>query len=338
MDEAWKQELLQLPGRQDEIDWLRDKLEVLSVREEIILSAALQRRPPETAANMIDHMLSIPYYEVCAGASSYVALGKFFMEYENPVKLPNDALSFVDLGSLGWQYEDLHPGTFIGNDYVTFYPEMTALLPKYDGVHLPQQDYDWSLRLKLNSAAKPEGVWVCLPDYDEINEDRPGDIQIALRELEVDHISECTILDVRCALHGITGFTEYSNLADLIYDGQNLGILMDERGQGQPHFMEHFLAALELEDCDSLKGALDIAGNLHCYDLVLTSGLADYGKTALRQTEGTILNDCIDYEGYAEQLLEQQDFWCALDGEAYIKRNAQALVSDYVQPSPEMTM
>lgn len=59
---------------------------------------------------------------------------------------------------------------------------------------------------------------------------------------------------------------------------------------------------------------------------------------ALSQTEGTILNDCIDYEGYAEQLLEQQDFRCALDGEAYIKRNAQALVSDYVQPSPEMTM
>ena len=103
----------------------------------------------------------------------------------------------------------------------------------------------------------------------------------------------CTILDVRCTLPGITGFTECSDLADLIYDGQNLGILLDERGQGQPHFMEHFLAALELEGCDSLKGALDIANNLHCYDFVLTSGLADYGKTALRQTEGTILNDCM---------------------------------------------
>ena len=68
------------------------------------------------------------------------------------------------------------------------------------------------------------------------------------------------------------------------------------------------------------------------------SGLADYGRTALRQTEGTILNDCIDYEGYAEQVLEQKGFRCALGGEAYIKRNAQTFVSDYAQPSPEMTM
>lgn len=337
MDEAWKQELLRLPGRQDEIGWLRDRLEVLSVKEEIALSAALQRQSPETSADMINHILDIPYYEVCAGANSYAALGELFLEHDNPTRLPAEALAFVDKDVLGEKYEDLHPGLFIGNCYVE-YPSTEIKLPQYDGVHLPRQDYDWSLRLKLASAAKPDGVWVCLPDYDEINEDRPGDIEIALRELEVERNGECALLDVRCTLPRITGFTEYSNLADLIYDGQNLGILLDERGQGQPHFMEHFLAALELEDCYSLKGALDIANNLHCYDFVLTSGLADYGKRALRQTEGTILNDCIDYEGYAEQLLEQQGFRCALDGEAYIKRNAQTFVSDYVQPSPEMTM
>lgn len=337
MDEAWKQELLRLPGRQDEIGWLRDRLEVLSVKEEIALSAALQRQPPETLADVINHVLNIPYYEVCAGANSYVALGEFFLEHDNPTKLPAEALAFVDKDVLGEKYEDLHPGLFIGSDYVE-YPSKEIKLPQYDGVHLPRQNYDWSLRLKLASAAKPDGVWVCLPDYDEINEDRPGDIEIALRELEVEHNGECALLDARCALPRITGLMEYSDLADLIYDGQNLGIVLDERGQGQPHFIEHFLAALELEDCGSLKGALDIAGNLRCYDLVLTSGLADYGKRALRQTEGTILNDCIDYEGYAEQLLEQQGFRCALDGEAYIKRNAQTFVSDYVQPSPEMTM
>lgn len=337
MDEAWKQELLRLPGRQDEIDWLRDRLEMMSVREEIILSGATWADQPRTAADAIQHIISIPYYEVCAGANSYAALGEFFLEHDNTTKLPPEALAFVDKDVLGERYEDLHPGIFIGSDYV-IYHAMNVPLPKYDGVHLPQQDYDWSLRLKLGSAAKPEGVWVCLPDYNEINEDRPGDIQIALRELEVKHISECTLLDARCVLPGITGFTEYSDLADLIYDGQNLGILLDERGQGQPHFMEHLLAALELEDCDSLKGALDIANNLRCYDLVLTSGLADYGKMALRQIEGTILNDCIDYEGYAEQVLEQKGFRWALDGEAYIKRNAQTFVSNYVQPSPEMTM
>lgn len=337
MDEAWKLELLRLPGREDEIGWLKSRLETMSVREEIILSGSIWADQPRTAADVVQHIICIPYLDICAGANSYTALGEFFLEHDNTTKLPPEALAFVDKDALGERYEDLHPGIFIGSDYV-IYQEMDKPVPGYDGIHLPQQDYDWSLRLKLASAAKPEGVWVCLPDYDEINEDRPGDIQIALRELEVEHISECTILDVRCTLPRITGFTEYSDLADLIYDGQNLGILLDERGQGQPHFMEHFLAALELEDCYSLKGALDIANNLHCYDFVLTSGLADYGKSALRQTEGTILNDCIDYEGYAEQVLEQQGFRRALDGEAYIKRNAQTFVSDYVQPFPEMTM
>lgn len=338
MNEARKQELLRLPGRQDEIEWLRDRLEVISAREEIILRGATWDDQPRTAADAIQYIISIPYYEVCAGANSYVALGEFLLKHDNiTLKLPPEALAFVNKEVLGKRFTDLHPGIFTGNDYV-IYHSMNMTLPQYDGVHLPKQNYDWILRLKLASAAKPEGVWVCLPDYDEINEDRPGDIQIALRELEVEHISECTILDVRCALHGITGFTEYSDLADLIYDGQNLGILLDDRGQGQPHFMEHFLAALELEDCDRLKDAMDIANNLHCYDFVMTSGLAEYGRTVLYQIEGTILKDCIDYEGYAEQVLEQKGFRCALNGEAYIKRNAQTFVGDYVQPPPEMTM
>lgn len=339
--EAWKQELLQLPGRQDEIEWLRYRLEVMSVREEIILSAALQYRPPETAANAINHILSIPYYDVCAGAGSYAALGEFYLKYESPMRIPNDAFAFVDMETLGERYEDLHPGLFVGDSYV-LYPEPDFRPPKYDGVHLPQQDYDWSLRLKLGSAARPEGVWVCLPDYDEISEEKPGDIQMALRELEVEHISNCTLLDARCALPEITGLLEYNDLADLIYDGQNLGILMDEQGQGQPHFMERFQAALELEGCDSLRGAIDIAQNLRCYDMVPASDLKRYGQEALHhehiQEGSEIFGDCIDYEGYARQVLEQKGFQSALGGKAYVARNDQTFVSDYEQSPPEMTM
>lgn len=336
MDE-WKQELLRLPGRANEAEWLKNRLEVLSVREEIILSAALQRQPPETAADTINHILSIPYHEVCADTGSYAALGEFFLEHDNTTKLPPEALAFIDKDALGQQYENLHPGLFIGNCYVE-YPSAKTKLPQYDGIHLPTEDYSWSLRLKLASAAKPEGIWLCLPDYDDINEDRPGEVEIAFQELEVEHNSECTLLDARCVLPGITGLMEYDELADLIYDGQNLGILLDEQGQGQPHFMEHFLSALELEGCDILRGALDIAQNLRCYDLVLTSELERYGRDALHQAGGTILDGCIDYEGYALQVLEQKGFQSVLDDEAYIARNGQTFVSDYAQPSPEMTM
>ena len=341
--EAWKQELLQLPGRQDEIEWLRYQLEVMSVREEIILSAALQYRPPETVVDMINRILSIPYYDVCAGVGSYAALGKFFLEYESPVTLPNDAFAFVDMETLGERYEDMHPGLFVGNNYVV-YPEPDSHPPRYDGVHLPRQDYDWSLRLKLGSAAKPEGVWVCLPDYDEISEEKLGDIKMALKELKMEFIGDCRLLDAKCFLPEITGLMEYDDLADLIYDGQNLGIILDEQGQGQPHFMERFQAALELEGCDTLKEAIDISQNLHCYDLVLANDLEHYGQKALHheyihiQDGSEIFSDCIDYEGYAKQVLEQKGFQCVLNGKAYVARNEQTFVSDYVRAPPEMTL
>ena len=341
--EAWKQELLQLPGRQDETEWLRYRLEVMSVREEIVLSAARQYQPPKTAADMINRILSIPYYNVCAEAGSYAALGEFFLKYESPVTLPNDAFAFVDMETLGKRYEDMHPGLFVGNNYVVC-PEPDFRPPQYDGVYLPQQDYDWSLRLKLGSAAKPEGVWVCLPDYNEISEEKPGDIEIAFQELEVEHNGECTLLNAKCPLSGITGRMEYGDLADLIYDGQNLGIILDERGQGQPYFIERFQAALELEGCDTLKEAIDISQNLHCYDLVLANDLEHYGQKALHheyihiQDGSEIFSDCIDYKGYARQLLEQKGFQCVLNGKAYVARNDQTFVSEYAQSPPEMTM
>lgn len=106
--------------------------------------------------------------------------------------------------------------------------------------------------------------------------------------------------------------------------------------------MERFQAALELEGCDSLRGAIDIAQNLHCYDLVPESDLERYGQEALYheyiQEGSEIFGDCIDYEGYARQVLEQKGFQSALGGKAYIVRNDQTFVSEYVQSPPEMTM
>lgn len=42
--------------------------------------------------------------------------------------------------------------------------------------------------------------------------------------------------------------------------------MLQEQGQGEPRFLEKFRAALEYEQCHDLKLALDIAGNLNCYD------------------------------------------------------------------------
>lgn len=336
--EAWKEALLYLPGQPEETKWLKSKLETLSAREEIILQAALQRQPAKASEDVIRSVLSIPYYEVCPNVDSYADLGRFFMEYENTTKIPPEALAFVDMETLGCRYAALRPGVFTGFCYVQYPPE-NIKLPHYDGIQLPAEDYSWSLRLKIASDAKPDGVWICLPDYEDIAQDKPGEIEIAFQELEVEFNSECILLDAKCVLPGITDLLEYGDLADLIYDGQELGIMLDERGQGQPDYIRRLLAALEYEGCNTLRNALDIAKNLHCYDMVLESELESYGKQALSGVTGTTLDGCIDYEGYARQLLRQRGFHSALNGTAYIARNTQTFVSSYVhQKPPEMTM
>lgn len=334
--ETWKEDLLNLSGRQDEIDWLRDRLETMSVREEIILAAALRRQPPETSANVISRILSIPSYGVYTGAGSYAGLAEFFLEYRNDVEIPPDALAFIDKAALGRRYGSLHPGMFIRNSYVECPTIGESRL--YDGIHLPTEKYDWSLRLRLASAARPEGVWVCLPDHDDFNNEGLGEIRLAFEELNVEHISQCTLLDARCVLPEINDLMAYTDLDSLIRDGQYLGIRLDARGEGRRHYMEYLRAALELEGCASLAGTLDIEENLDCYDLVLVSELEDYGREMLRQTTGTIFDGCIDYEGYARQVLEQKGFQGVLNGEAYIARNGQTFVSDYEQPPPEISM
>ena len=45
--------LLQLPGRPEEQAWLRERLEVLTVREGIALDAAIQRHPAQDSTCLL---------------------------------------------------------------------------------------------------------------------------------------------------------------------------------------------------------------------------------------------------------------------------------------------
>ena len=55
-----------------------------------------------------------------------------------------------------------------------------------------------------------------------------------------------------------------------------------EKGQGEPHWLEKLAAALEYEDCRTLKSALDISQNIHCYEWIPSKGLADFAANHLR--------------------------------------------------------
>ena len=95
-------------------------------------------------------------------------------------------------------------------------------------------------------------------------------------------------MEVRCSIPGLSILPDdYEDLEDLIRDGNDLGFLLEEQGQGMPDFMERFTAALEYEGCHRLKEALDIAENLNCYDLMQADGIELY---ALLEQRGYRLN------------------------------------------------
>ncbi len=319
MERSYDETILCLPGTAEEKQWLAEHLEVLSVRERTILSAAMAREPPQDMAGAVNCLLSLDEYEVRGHVGSYTALGEFSL-FEQCV--PQDQQAYFDLTALGYAYEDQHPGLFIGNCYVEYPASQSVML--YDGGELPEAE-GWSVRLKLASEAVPAGVWVKLPDYNEVNNDGPGEIRLALDELRVKTIQECTLLDARCVLPCVQNLAgQYDNLADLVYDGQELGILLDKRGQGSPDFLERFSAALELESCRRLYDALNIASSLNGYDYISKDRFLDKVTEEVNGQEwakgGDAVKGCFDYAAYAAALAEQQGYQTTADGLNYIRK------------------
>ena len=319
MERSYDETILCLPGTAEERRWLAEHLEVRSVRERTILSAAMAREPPQDMAGAVNCLLSLDEYEVRGHVGSYTALGEFSL-FEQCV--PQDQQAYFDLTALGYAYEDQHPGLFIGNCYVEYPASQSVML--YDGGELPEAE-GWSVRLKLASEAVPAGVWVKLPDYNEVNNDGPGEIRLALDELRVKTIQECTLLDARCVLPCVQNLAgQYDNLADLVYDGQELGILLDKRGQGSPDFLERFSAALELESCRRLYDALNIASSLNGYDYISKDRFLDKVTEEVNGQEwakgGDAVKGCFDYAAYAAALAEQQGYQTTADGLNYIRK------------------
>ena len=329
--------LTTLPGEDRERRWLQERLETLSVREGIVLSAAVLRTAPEDMAQAVNCLQSLDDYDVRLDAGSYAALGE--AELHRKTTLPDSAMPFVDLAAMGRQYEIEHPGLFVGDCYVE-YPEKNPQPAYQRGGPLPE-DNGWSVRLKLSSATVPEGVWLCLPGQFNGDLDCTVDEVMTLRTLGTCGFDECALTEARCILPEIGDLLqEYDCAGDLIYDGIELGITLGQRGQGMPQFMERFAAAMELENCHSLRLAMDIANNLHCYDWVSSGQESDFAAQRLQKknvSDDFIRSGFIDLKGYSEELLEQEGFQLASGEVGYIRRNSQEFKYLFSDPAPEQS-
>ena len=344
-----------------ERQWILDRLETLSVKEQTQLAAAIISRgqlkalsektgeerelavlkmDPNTVRDAVNLLLALPDYEVICPAGSYEQQGEYYLRYEagHP-----DLIPYANLEQIGWNYEDSHLGIFVGDCFVVLPKQEPRQL--YDGSNLDSLlETDWSLRLKLASPAVPEGVWLCLPDSTLDEKGRMDEIRLALRELQVQTLQECSLLDVRCSLPELSiGLDEYQDLADLIYDGNDLGYVLQEQGQGEQHFLEKFRAALEYEHCHDLKLALDIASNLNCYDYCPATETGQFGEEVLQKQGDTVFRDpvlqgSIDLKVYGEAQLEQQGYLLNTAETGYIRRNEQEFHHERTEPQPEFDM
>lgn len=328
--------LLTLPGAPDEQAYIQERLETLSVREGYVLAAAITQHPPVDMRDAVNHLRSLDDFEICFPAGSYAALGELSLRRDK--KLPEDVLPHVDLDRAGKQYEDAHPGLFVGSCYVRYptHPSTPALQEN----KLPLLwDSDWSVKLKLASPAVPEGVWLRLPGYDGKMAEDADEVVLALDELRVKSLEDCTLLEARCILPEAGDLTkQYSSITDLVRDGDNLGYVLAEQGQGKAHWLDKFAAALEYEDCRTLKFALDISQNLRCYEWVPSSGIKEFAANNLRSCgvpEELIQSGNIDLDAYAEDLLESSGYMETGSETGYLTRNGKEFVRDFTAPAQQ---
>lgn len=331
--------MVELPGTPPEQTWVRGYLETLSEWEGIVLAASVSRRLPTSAEDAVNQLLSLRGGAVYLSADNYRALGERWLRATEK-NLPDDVLEYIDLGAMGMRFAEDHPGYFVENHYAVCPPEdaMTA----YQGRDSPlPEDDSWSIKLKLASPAVPEGVWLRLPDYQSIDQEDGSDGEIAAAKgaLRVESLNECTLLEARCILPEAGAVqNQYDSIEDLVRDGNNLGFILDERGQGAAHWLERFAAALEYEGCHTLRFALDISQNLDCYEWVSCEHLKEFAANHLRScgvSEELITSGAIRMKSYGSDLLETSGYLLTGDESAYVTRNSREFVREFTAPGQQ---
>ena len=310
--------LLDLTLSDVERDWLLRRLETLSAKETVSLAALLSRDNPQTAKDAINEILALPDCTVYP-ASNYEALGRLYLEQGN-ITLPDTVAEFTNMSVLGVIFEGEHPGLFIGGCYAA-YPQ-NGPHELYDGTNLDALDAGKLVHVKLGSEHHPEGVWIHLPDYAEAEEGPPDEVGIALHVLGVESPEQCTILDFQCPFREIKDVrVQYENAGEFLYDANNLGFLVEEHGHGTGNFMQRFAAALQYENCVTLRDAVNIGDHIEDYDVIHEEEIEAFARRELEQSAvPREVYHAVDLDGYGRRVLEEQGYFSDRSGALYVKR------------------
>ena len=327
-----------------EHDWLEQRLENMTAKEELLFRGAMQIESPRDIQTTIQILQGLDHYQLLYGAEDDVLLGRFVMEH---IHTPTHAArGYLDPEIVGAAYREHGSGSFVENHYVERLNPDRPLLEVNPNVPLPITG-EYAIRVKLVSRNNMEGVWIGFPDTGEyMDTAHPDELLLGLDALQAETLDQCMAVDVDCALPQLTDIlAQYDTAGDLVRHAIDFGYVWAERGQGEPHWLDKWQAVLELEDCHRLDQALDYAQNLRQYAFVPRGiDLAEYGRE-LAVRDGVIpksglLAECFDCRAYAEAYMNQHGLSATDHG--YVAWNGGEIFYEYSQPeqsnSPSLSM
>ena len=299
--------------------------------------AAIQMRQeekidvPPTIKELINLCYNLDCYEFRPGIRNDRELGDVCLDggiSDWIDRLSDDVVEHLDPEKVGMEQRREEQGVFTSKGYA--FPNARSRQDMYDGKHLPDisgiSEGIFSLRIVSTQHPEETGVWLELPATER-------EFQWTLNALQERNFKDCIIAEGRspiswCDLETDEDIEKLNELA--------------KRIQNFPDNRMHckYAAALELESCDGLDLALDIAENLDCYDFdPHIYSPKTYGNYILQEA-GVDLQDPaflnFHFYGYGLRQLGKAGHVCTTYG--VIRRNEIPFQHEYTALQPGMKM
>lgn len=221
-----------------EHDWLEQRLESMTAKEELLFRGAMQIESPRDIQTTIKILQGLDHYQLLYGAEDDVLLGRFVMEH---IHTPTHAArGYLDPEIVGAAYREHGSGSFVENHYVERLNPDRPLPEVNPNVPLPITG-EYAIRVKLVSRNNMEGVWIGFPDTGEyMDTAHPDELLLGLDALQAETLDQCMAVDVDCVLPQITDIlNQYDSAGELVRHAIDFGYVWAEQGQGEPHWMEN---------------------------------------------------------------------------------------------------
>ena len=321
-----------LIGTEEHAAHLDRRVAEMSPKEWRVFRAGLLMCPQDDLAGMIALSVYLQDYAYFFPASNNTELGLQLAKFVYGAS--EDMLPFVNCEELAVRFRAENGGHFIDNAFVRPFSRHDADTIKRSAARIRDghmlEDWRWSAKLRI---AGPNGneAWLRLPDYELADGGQADEVASALYDLGAKDLSECRLLEAKCMFPQIDLSGYGNDLEQLVLDASKFGFEIFDGDFAVCNYYQTLRAAMDYENCDNLKFAIDIAENLECYEFrpeedFKRSAVVDLPDAAKRHP--TFLA-AFDLEQYAKTVLSKG--MKHVDG-GYMTCDKNRVYHDYSKP------